>query len=434
MGKIMPALLFAAILLVSPFAAGVAHGAGDIVYVVKIDETVERGLVRYVERAFREAAANDADAIILELNTPGGLVDAAGRIQEVIYDAEIPVYAYVRYDALSAGAFLALSCQALYMAPGSSIGAAEIQNLTGEPVDEKTVSAWESKMRTAAERQGKDAQVAAAMVRKAVEIEGLVGPDELLTLTAEEAVRIGFADGIYARRTDLYEALGLAGAAETVVELSPAERFARFVTGVYIAPLLLAVGLVALVVEVLTAGFGVAGLISIIAFALFFGGHIVAGLAGSEVLFLFVAGIILLLIEAFIPGFGVFGIGGLVAIVASVVLSAASTGEGIRILLSSVVIAALLLAILYRYLKVSGAWSHIVLQYAETKERGYVGTRDYAYLVGKEGTALTALRPSGTCEIDGERIDVVSEGEFITSGTRIKVVKAEGTRVVVRPA
>ena len=103
-------------------------------------------------------------------------------------------------------------------------------------------------------------------------------------------------------------------------------------------------------------------------------------------------------------------------------------------MLSSVVIAALLFAILYRYLKISGAWSHIVLQYAETKERGYVGTRDFTYLVGKEGVALTALRPSGTCEIDGERIDVVSEREFITPGSRIKVVKAEGTRVVVRPA
>ena len=113
--------------------------------------------------------------------------------------------------------------------------------------------------------------------------------------------------------TDLYEALGLAGAAETVVELSPAERFARFVTGVYIAPLLLAVGLVALVVEVLTAGFGVAGLISIIAFALFRRSYCCR--AGRERSFIsFVAGIILLLIEAFIPGFGVFGIGGLVAI------------------------------------------------------------------------------------------------------------------------
>ncbi|NLM45222.1 MAG: nodulation protein NfeD [Firmicutes bacterium] len=433
MVKKMLALLFAVILLASPLASVAANGAGKRVYVVKIDETVDKGLVRYVDRAFREAAANDAAAIILELNTPGGLVDAAGRIQELIYDSEIPVYAYVRYNALSAGAFLALSCQALYMAPGSSIGAAEIRDLSGEAVDEKTVSAWESKMRTAAERQGKDPQVAAAMVRKEVEIDGLDGPGELLTLTAEEAARIGFADGIYAKRADLYEVLDLAEASETVVELSPAERFARFVTGIYVAPLLLAIGLVALVVEILTAGFGVAGVISIIAFALFFGGHLVAGLAGSEVLFLFLAGIILLLIEAFIPGFGVFGVGGILAIVASVVLSAASTGQGLRILLSAVVIAALLFAILYRYLKISGTWSHIVLQYAETKERGYVGTRDYSYLVGKEGVALTTLRPSGTCEIDGERIDVVTEGEFIASGTRVKVMKAEGTRIVVRP-
>ena len=165
MGKKILAFLFAAILLAFPLAAAAASGAGEKVYVVKINEVVEKGLARYVERAFREAAANDAAAIILEINTPGGLVDAAGKIQELIYNSEIPVYAYVRYDACRRS----FSCPVL---PGPLYGAGKQyrrggdQNLTGEPVDEKTVSAWESKMRTAAERQGKDAQVAAAMVEK----------------------------------------------------------------------------------------------------------------------------------------------------------------------------------------------------------------------------------------------------------------------------
>ena len=430
--KVLVLLLSLACVLVPLFALPAAAESKPLVYIVPVRGEIETGLYNFLKRSFAEAEENQADAIILEINTNGGFVNAAEKISTLIQNSPIPVYAYVRRSAISAGAFIALSCRALYMAPGSAIGAAEVIDLTGQEVSEKTVSSWEGKMRSVAEQQGKDPEIAAAMVRASINIPDLSKAGELLTLTTAEAEQIGFTDGVFASYEELLPALGLAGAQEIVAQEAWAERLARFVTRPYIAVLLVTIGLAALVIEVLTAGFGVAGVISILAFAFFFGGHIAACFAGKEVLFLFVIGIVLLLIEAIIPSFGIIGIGGIVAVVASIVLSAATTGQGLRILLSSIILTVLIVVIAYRFLRKSPLWSQIVLQYAETKERGYVGVSDYSHLVGKVGSTLTALRPAGVAEFDGERFDVVSEGAFIKKAEKVKVIKVEGSRIVVR--
>lgn len=428
------ALILVLLFLVVPAwpAAGAPSADGPLVYLIPLSGPVEPGLQRYLERSFQEAERAGAAAIILELNTPGGRVDSASDIRDLIYDSPVPVYAYVRYSAISAGAFLALSCRALYMAPGSSIGAAELRNMTGEDVGEKELSYWESQMRTVAERQGKDPQVAAAMARREIAIEGLVAEGEILTLTAAEAERIGFTDGIFVTRTELLAHLGYENAEVRTVDQSPAEGLARFITNPVVATLLITIGLAALVIEVMTAGFGVAGMISFLAFSLFFGGHIFAGLAGREVIFLFVFGVVLLLVEAVIPNFGIIGLSGLAAIVTSIVLSAGTTDQGLKIIFIAIFAAAILVALSLRYLKRTGLWSQIVLQFAETVDQGYVGPADVKHLLGQEGVALTPLRPSGSAEIAGKRVDVVSEGGFVAQGAIVTVTAVEGTRVVVR--
>ncbi|HZK25248.1 MAG TPA: NfeD family protein [Oscillospiraceae bacterium] len=427
------ALLLLLMFLIVPLGGLQAAETAEKVYVIKLEGEVEAGLYHFLQRAFTEAADNGASAIIMELNTPGGLVNSAKDIRDLIYDSGVPVYAYVRHSALSAGAFLALSCRELYMAPGSTIGAAQIQNLSGEAVDEKIISAWEAEMRTVAQNQSKDPQVAAAMVRQEIAIEGLVSDKQLLTLTSVEAEEIGFTDGIFATRAELLTALGLPGAAIYTVKVSPAESLARFVAKPVGATLLLTIGLAALVIEIFMAGFGAAGVVSILAFALYFGGSIIAGFAGNEVIILFIAGIILMLIEAVIPNFGVVGISGIVAMITAIILSASTAEQGARIFLTSLLLTAAVVAVAFRYLKRSKLWSQIILQYAETKERGYVGPTDYSSLVGKTGQTLTPLRPVGAVEIDGKRIDVVSEGNFIAKSSAVIVVKVEGTRVIVRP-
>ena len=303
---------------------------------IKLEKEVEQGLYRYLQRTIREANENGAAAIILEIDTPGGFVASAENIQKLIYDSGVPVYAYVRYNALSAGAFIALSCDALFMAPGSTIGAAEVRTLTGGEVDQKIIKAWEGKMRTTAQRLGKDEKIAVAMTT------------ESLTLTAAEAEEIGFADGVFADRSEIYDFLGLNNPEEFIAEITLAERLARFVTNPYVAPVILAVGITALVIEILVAGFGLPGIISILAFALFFGSHIFAGLAGREVIFLFIIGLILLLAEALCPA-SCPGHGGLVAVIASVSFPLPARGVYAHLLLQ--LVTAFVIAVIYRYLK-----------------------------------------------------------------------------------
>jgi len=411
----------------------VASGQQPVVYVIPVEGTVDASLLRYLQRAFAVAEASKAEAIILEINTPGGLLSSSFEISDLIWASKIPVYSYVRFNALSAGAFLALSSRALYMAPGSAIGAAEPRTMDGQTADEKVLSAWEARMRAVAERQGKDPEIAAAMVRMEVAIPDVDEADTLLTLTYREAKDIQFADGIFDSIPELLAELGLADAMTRTVGLAPAEVLARFITNPVVATIFIAIGIAALSIAVMTGDFLLPGGIGIAAFALFFGGHIFAGLAGREVVFLFAAGLFLLIIEAFIPSFGVIGVAGFSAVSVSVAWSAAATGQGWRMLAVAALTAVVLVLIALRFLKRSPAWSQIVLKYSESKSLGYVGPSDVSSLVGAIGTTITPLRPAGLADINGKRMDVVSDGSFVAAATQIVVVKTEGTRIVVRP-
>lgn len=410
-----------------------AQAETEVVFVIPISGIVDASMLRYLQRAFAEAEGANAEAIILEIDTPGGLLSAAFEISDLIHGARVPVYAFIRYNALSAGAFLALSAQGMYMAPGSVIGAAEPRRMDGQAADEKTLSAWEARMRSVTERQGKDPEVAAAMVRMSIVIPNLDAEDTLLTLTYTQAQEIGFIDGVFSHVHDLLAELGLATAEVRSVPKAPAELLARFLTNPVVATLLLAVGMAALAIAMSTGEFVLTGSVGLVAFALFFGGHIFAGLAGREVIVLFIAGLLLLVIEAFIPSFGIIGLGGTAAVFTAVAWSALYTGQGVRMILVALGVAVLLFLLGIRLIRRSPVWSQIILRYAETKDRGYVAPSDEASLVGSSGIAITALRPAGIVEIEGKRMDAVSEGAFIAPGAAVVVAKTEGTRIVVRP-
>ncbi len=405
----------------------------DLVFTIPVSGIVDASMLRYLQRAFAEAEGANAQAIILEIDTPGGLLSAAFEISDLIHDSPVPVYAYIRYNALSAGAFLALSARQMYMAPGGVIGAAEPRQMDGQAADEKTLSAWEARMRSVTERQGKDPELAAAMVRMSIEIPNVDVADTLLTLTYQQAHELGFIDGVFDTTHDLLGELNLAAAEVRSVPKAPAELLARFLTDPVVATLLLGIGMAALAIAMTTGEFMLTGGIGLIAFALFFGGHIFAGLAGREVVVIFMAGLILLVIEAFIPSFGIVGLSGTAAVFTAVAWSALDTGQGVRMMLVGLGVAVVLFWLGRRFFRRSSVWSQIVLKYSETKDRGYVAPSDEASLVGCDGVAITALRPAGIAEIEGKRMDVVSDGAFIAAGVAVFVVKTEGTRIVVRP-
>lgn len=407
--------------------------ATEVVFTIPVTGIVDASMLRYLQRAFAEAEGAGASAIILEIDTPGGLLSSAFEISDLIHGATVPVYAYVRYNALSAGAFLALSAERMYMAPGGVIGAAEPRRMDGQAADEKTLSAWEARMRSVTERQGKDPELAAAMVRMSIVIPDVDAADTLLTLTYQQAMDLRFADGVFETTHDLLAELDLAAAEVRSVPKAPAEVLARFLTQPVVATLLVGIGLAALAIATTTGDFALAGGVGVTAFALYFGGHIFAGLAGREVVFIFGAGMLLLIIEAFIPSFGIVGISGTAAVFTAIAWAAIDTGQGLRILLVALGVAVVLFLLAGRFLKRSSVWSQIVLKYSETKDRGYIAPSDEASMVGRVGVAFTALRPAGIAEIDGKRMDVVSDGAFVALGVAVVVVKTEGTRIVVRP-
>ena len=414
------------------FSAGAFKASEPSVYVVPVEGQMEPGWLLFMERAMEEAEAHGAQAVLLDLDTPGGFLDTALEAKKLLDGFDAPVYAYVNPNALSAGAYLALTADKIYMAPGATMGAAEPVMMGGGEVDEKTLSFWEAEMRSAAERQGKDPQIAGAMVRRGISIDNLVGEGELLTLTAGEAENIGFSDGRAGSMDQLLDEVGLADA--VLVDTSPTfwENLSGWLINPVVATLLLVMGFFFLIMEILTAGFGIGGFLSLLAFGLYFGGHFLTGVSGWQAIFLFIFGIIFLLVEAFVPGFGVFGVGGLVAVFAAIVLAAASTTLGLYMLFISFLIAAAAGYGAYRYFKSRGALRGFVLSDAATSEAGYSSSEDYDHLLGEKGRTITPLRPAGTVEIGNKRYDTVSEGEFIYADKEVEVIKVEGSRIVVR--
>ena len=425
-------------LIAAPLAAS---AQSPLVYRIDVTGIVENGLAPYVARGIREAEAAGAKAVYLNIDTPGGRIDAAERISDAVRGASIPVYAFVNPRAFSAGALIAISANAVYMRPGGVMGAATPVDGEGTKASEKMVSAMRAEFRAVAEQRGLDPRIAEAMVDERVAVPGLVEEGRLLTLTTSEAVRVGYAKGEAADEAALLDATGLAGA--KVVGLDPnwAELVVRFLTNPVVAPLLLSLGVLGLVFEIKAGAFGLGGLLSLTSLGLFFGSSFVLGLAGWEEILLLGLGLLALAVEVFIlPGFGVAGILGLAAIGVAIVMAmigAAPSGgdvaQALAVLGTSLVITAAVVFAWLRHLPNSGRFKGLLLRGGMPSSDGYISA-PATELVGRDGVALTDLRPAGTAQIGSDRVDVVTEGEYIARGTTVRVIRSEGYRHVVRQA
>lgn len=430
--RVFSLLLAVFSLLPGPVSASAGPDFVPDAYVVAVENTIETGLARSLERAFREAEAVGPKVILLRINTLGGSVGAAVDIGKRIRTSKIPVIAYVEHNAISAGAYIALNAKHIAMAPGSTIGAAEPRTLDGKTADPKTLAYWRSEMQSAAEAHGRNGQIAAGMVDANLAIPGVKRQGELISLSAEEAVKFKMADGIFQTQDEVLAHYGLDPAKTLEHKMTFAEKFARFVTHPVVIPILLIAGVVGLAVEMLIPGVTLPGVIGITAFGLFFFGHMAAGFAGWESLLLFLLGVVLLVIEIFATGFGMIGLAGMLAIGVSVGIAVYDAKYGIQSFLVALVFAGVAAWITVKYFGHRGAWNKLILKDRFTKEAGYVPAKNYNYLLYQEGTALTPLRPSGTADINGQRFDVVTEGDFIGPGETIEVVHVDGVRIVVR--
>jgi membrane-bound serine protease (ClpP class) len=297
--------------------AGPSHaqelGAGDV-SIVRISGEIDLGLAPFLDRVLREAEDAGAAAVVLDIDTPGGRLDAVIQMRDSLLAASVPTVAFVDRTALSAGALIALASDDIYFAPGGVMGAATPVDGTGITADEKVVSAVRSLFRSTAEQQGRDPVVAEAMVDPDVAVDDVIASGQLLTLTVSEAEAVGYADGVAADVPELLDQLGLADGEAVEAGISLAERLARIVTGSVVSSLLLAAGTLLIVGGLLSGGVTTSA-IGVALLGTFLGGHLLAGLAGWEDVVLIAIGIGLLALEIFvIPGLGVAGAFGLAAI------------------------------------------------------------------------------------------------------------------------
>ena len=412
------------------------------VYIGTIEDEIDLGLAPYVKRVVSDAEKNNADAIIFKINTFGGRVDAATQIKDAIISTKILTIAFINNRAISAGSLIALSCKKITMVPGSSIGATTVVDQSGQKQAEKYQSYMRSEMRATAERNGRRTDIAEGMVDERVVVPGLVDSTHLITLTSEEAIQFGIADTLINNIDELITAFNLKGAEIHQVDQNWAEGVVRFLNNAIVSSILIMIGFFGLLAEIKSPGWGVPGTAGLIALALFFGSSYILELASAIEIIMFVLGVVLILVEIFvIPGFGIAGVGGIILVIASLFLSLIGSNqeldfEGVSAAIIQLAVALLgaiiLVFVMAKYLPKTNIFKKFVLSDAEKTNKGFSSHTTSKKLIGLQGVALTTLRPSGTAEINGKKIDVVTESEYLERGSKIEVIGVEGIRVIVR--
>ena len=416
------------------------------IYVIKKLEfqEINRWYASYIKKAIKKAGDEGASLIILELDTPGGLLSSALSIKNYIIESDIPVVAYINKNALSAGALISLSCEAIYMSDGSIIGAATPVYMKGNEIEkagEKEISAMRAAMRSSAERSKKNVRIAEAMVDETIILskrnDGIDLDDKtLLTLSVEEALKVNIADG---KANSIIDIIKLRNLSENStiknLEEEKYDYILRFLINPAVLSALISIGIIGVYIELKTPGFGIGGVISIIAFSIFFFAQVFVGESGFLAPAIFFLGIVLLAIEIFvIPGFGITGILGILGIVAGIFMSFGinNIAQAVLVVFVSLIADIILIIILARFiLKSKGFKSKIAL---DTDTAGYYSSVSYDDLLGCEGITDTFLRPSGNIIINGKKYDAITEGEFINKGVKIKVILVEGNKIVIKEA
>ena len=425
------------------------------VYRIPIEGMVDHGMAPFVARVIDEAADVEGAVVLLDIDTFGGRVDAAVLIRDSVLEAPVRTVAFIHPRAISAGALITLACEDVVIAPGGSIGAATPITLgSGEEgptaADEKFMSYMRTEMRTTAETRGRRGDVAEAMVDREVEIEGVVEKGKVLTLSTDQALELEIADFQASTLKEALEVLDLSGAAIEDREMNWGEVIARAVTGPVVSSLLMSIGFLGILIELYHPGWGLPGTLGVIALATFFFGHHTAQLAGWEELLLFVLGAGLLALEVFvIPSFGIAGVAGIILMLAGLMLSLIGLdlrvswdlgfiNRALMMMSTSIVVTAVGGALVVRLLPATGVTRHFVLGKSLSTDEGFSShdeSEKEKSPLGTVGEAITDLRPAGKIRINingGERIDAVSEGEFISSGASVKIVAWRSGNAVVR--
>ena len=412
--------------------------AAPTVYVIDVHGPVWPGQATFVEGKLDEAARTGASAVILDVDTFGGLAQSAVDMKDAIlsHDRDFITVGYVHNRALSSGSLVTLSCKYIAMAPGASLGSAQPHPAGGGDPDPETLSWARTEFRSTAEARHRNPTIAQAWVTSAVDMPSLgIKEGDILTMTTQQAQENGYCDDIASSYPDILTFLKLPGAVIVPEHLDFVESASLLIVTPWVTILLLAIGTALVVWEMMTLhSWGLAGVIGGLVVGLVFVAHIILGTAGWLGLILFLAGAAFILLETHVfPTHGLLLLVG--TICAAVGLFFALGGDQQHALFpaaTSLALVAVFLVSFLFYLPKSRIWKVLGVAGKQRATAGYVSSADYRSYLGAIGTTLSVLRPSGIADFDGTRLDVMTEGEFVSPNTPVEVFRIEGSKVVVR--
>ena len=429
--------------------------AEPIVYRVPIQGTIDLGLPPFIERTIAAAEEEEAAAIIFDIDTFGGRVDAATQIKDAILGSKVLTVAFINRRAISAGALISLSCEKIYMTGGGTIGAATAVDMQGKKASEKVISYMREEMASTAEKRGRNTTIATGMVDEelsfthlvisgdSVEVTDLEGRKEgkLITLTTEKALKYKIADGEEDTFEEVLSALGISNATIRSAKENWSENFVRFLTNPVVASLLTTFGFLGILFELQSPGWGIPGTFGAVCLALSLGASYIVRLATMTDLLIVFVGVLLLLVEVFlIPGFGLAGLSGIGILLwglYELLLPDVPVGHEIH----SMVLTGFTIGIiggiigfilLFKLMTKTEFWQKLTSPNVQEKEKGYSSSIGLEDLTGEEGITDTDLRPSGWVNVGDQRIFVVTEGSYINKNEKVKILSVDGNRVVVR--
>ena len=449
------------------------------VYVVPVRDDIMPPILYVIRRGVKDAMEAEADCLIFDMETNGGRVDITEEIFDILAKFKGDTVTYVNKDAYSAGAFIAVATQKIYMAPQSVIGAAApiMMGPTGgvsempSTMEVKINSAIRAKIRTQAEKNGYAVDVIEAMVDKTKKLERdkkiICQEGDILTLTNLEAeAKYGEAktpllsSGTVESIDSLINELGYAGAQRVDIQPLGAEELGTWINA--ISPLLLLIGIIGLYIEFKTPGFGVFGAIGIAALVVYFFGGYVSGLAGIEWVAVFVLGVLLVAVELFwFSGTLIIGMVGVVCMLVALVMGMTDiypdmpwfpTGEGkgdsmpqvegidfalpdfskpIRDLMIALVLSIPVIWALAKYLPQTAFFARFASEAASGVESVAALAAEVDSRLGKVGEATTPLHPGGKAMFGDDMCTVVTQGEMIAVGAQVKVIGHRGSDLLV---
>lgn len=413
----------------------------SVFYRIRLDGDIDAAAQRLVVLGLEKAEEADADYVMLDLDTYGGAVNAADSIRTAILRYEKPVIVYVNMQAASAGALISIACDSIYMRTGSSIGAATVVDQSGGVMPDKYQSFMRGMMRSTAQATGRDPEIAEAMVDTA----------DVLSLTPEEAVRVGYCDGIYDTEVEVAHAvIGDNGFIIKNMEddLTWLDRLIQILLNPLLRSIFMMMIIGGIFVEIRTPGIGLPLLTAVVGALLYFAPAYLGHLVSYWEILLFVAGLILIGVEIFVlPGFGVCGVTGIIAVVVSLAFAMVDNADlfhwdgslnlqpvimplGIVILSASAAIFGSVWLI--RKLYPTRTFDHVALRQSLTAEEGFTGVvSGLEGLVGEPVVVFTDMRPSGKVKTtDGRILEAVLKfGGYAEKGETLKVLSAEQGRL-----